>query len=270
MNFQVEICNWDKYNPRSDAKAWSWFRFQADFFGDEDLCDLPGAHLLVFIYICCKRSRSRAKIADFKLRHCAAAARTSEDDAEKAIHTLAARGLIRLREASRTDPNVDEPICPDPNGSVRGLSDPFPTYVRTDDTTSSLCPPPGANNDDGPGLSPTKLLTIWNENRGEMPKARMTSKRRPHAAARIAEEPDPNYWVGTVRRLAISPVATGKVKSDRYPNGWKADFEWLIKNDTNHVKVNEGKYDDRSQGGARRTPTPIVSSLEELDALSRG
>lgn len=242
--FQIEICNWDKYNPRSDAKRWSWFRFQADFFGDEDLRDLPGPHLLVFVYLCCKRANSREKIAEFKLRHCAAAARTSEEDAQQAIHTLASRGLIVLREISRTDPNVDVRERTDSDESESPRTDPFPTDVRTNGRTS-LCPPLAADDDSPDRFGPSDLVAIWNEHRGSLAKARMTDKRRPKAAARIKENADQAYWLEVVTRLAKSPVATGQRKSERYPSGWHADFDWLIANDTNHVKVAEGKYDDR-------------------------
>ena len=32
-------------------------------------------------------------------------------------------------------------------------------------------------------------------------------------------------------------------------HGWKASFDWLIKNDGNMIKVLEGKYDDKTKGG---------------------
>ena len=31
--------------------------------------------------------------------------------------------------------------------------------------------------------------------------------------------------------------------------GWTADFDWLIANDTNYLKVLEGKYKNKSKGG---------------------
>lgn len=132
MTFHVEICNWDKYNPRSDAKNWSWFRFQVDFFDDEDLDDLPGSHLLVFIYLCCKRAKSPDRIVELKPRHCAKKARTTVADVELALRSLADLGLVKIHTDTnadvreRTDTNA---TGPDTNADVRERPNPFPTDV---------------------------------------------------------------------------------------------------------------------------------------------
>lgn len=46
------------------------------------------------------------------------------------------------------------------------------------------------------------------------------------------------------KKLEASSFCTGE--NDR---GWKADFDWLIKNDNNIIKVLEGKYDNDDGGG---------------------
>ncbi len=85
------------------------------------------------------------------------------------------------------------------------------------------------------------LLEAWNVNRGPLRAVELlTDKRKQKLRLRWAEKPDPAYWCEVVRRIAKSSFCTGK--NDK---GWAADFDWLITNDTNHVKVMEGKYDDR-------------------------
>jgi hypothetical protein len=136
----VEIVSWNKYNPRADAKKWSWFRFQNDFFDDEDLCDLSAAHLLVFVYLCCYRAKTLSPVFEVKVRHCALKARTSIEDAERAILTLVERGLIVLHAQpsqevpERTDPNADVRERTEPSGSVLGL---FPTVTVTATNTEA-------------------------------------------------------------------------------------------------------------------------------------
>lgn len=49
-------------------------------------------------------------------------------------------------------------------------------------------------------------------------------------------------------KVEASDFCTGK--NDR---GWKADFDWLIKNDNNIIKVLEGKYDNDDGGKAARS-----------------
>lgn len=64
---------------------------------------------------------------------------------------------------------------------------------------------------------------------------------------RIREHPTLAFWVDVVRRLAASPVSTGKVISPRFPNGWRATFFWLIENADNALKVAEGRFDEQAQ-----------------------
>lgn len=45
------------------------------------------------------------------------------------------------------------------------------------------------------------------------------------------------------KKVQVSDFCTGKNE-----RGWKADFDWLIKNDNNMVKVLEGKYDNKNGG----------------------
>lgn len=91
-------------------------------------------------------------------------------------------------------------------------------------------------------ISPTPyqdFLTAYNENCGKLPKALSLSKqRKEHIAARWSEKPDLAYWVAIIRRLANSSFAA--------QGNW-AGFDWVISNDTNHLKVAEGKYDDRKR-----------------------
>ena len=89
------------------------------------------------------------------------------------------------------------------------------------------------------------MVAVWNECRGSLPEARLTTGRAAKIRARLKEQPDLAYWRAVVSRLASSDFATGK--NDRQ---WRADLGWLIRNDENHVKVSEGKYDNRAKPSA--------------------
>lgn len=82
----------------------------------------------------------------------------------------------------------------------------------------------------------------WTDNCGVLsPKKnlKLTDERRRKIRARWAEHPDLAYWADCARRMAASSFCC---------EGPWATFDWLIKNDTNHVKVAEGKYDNRGSG----------------------
>lgn len=120
---------------------------------------------------------------------------------------------------------------------VNQKSTPSSSSSSSKDKENRSCPPAG-------GPDPNILLTIWNTNRGTMPAATMTAGRRNKARARMAEKPDPNYWTAVVVRMATSRFCTGQVDGRNGGKPWRATFDFLIANDTNHVKVMEGKYDD--------------------------
>jgi hypothetical protein len=98
-----------------------------------------------------------------------------------------------------------------------------------------------------------QFLTIWNDNRGCLPKVQaLTSKRKSQIKSRLAEKEDLTYWTECVKKMAASNFCR---------EGKWATFDWLIKNDTNHVKVMEGNYDDRgsSNGSAQGNAEPECS-----------
>ncbi len=124
---KIEIVNWDKYNPRTDAKAWSWFRMQNSFFDDPDLFDLGVVELISFVYLCCERSKSGEDPA-FKInpRQMAQKCRCKEKDVRHAIDALEAIGRVVVHERRpdpnvhvrpRTDPDVHVPMRPDPRAT---------------------------------------------------------------------------------------------------------------------------------------------------------
>ena len=106
------------------------------------------------------------------------------------------------------------------------------------------------------GFGPAELLEVWNQNCGTMQVVTKLAKRRSMLCKqRLKENPAEEYWVRVIRKMAATPFMCGQgPPSDRSP--WRANFDWLIKNDLNHVKVMEGNYDDLSgQHKSKKIPT---------------
>lgn len=93
------------------------------------------------------------------------------------------------------------------------------------------------NGDSRPTVADVRaLVDVWNSNCAPLARvARLTSQRTAKAKTRLVEQPDLDEWAKIVARLAKSEFAA--------TSGW-ANFDWLIANDTNSVKVAEGKYDN--------------------------
>lgn len=88
------------------------------------------------------------------------------------------------------------------------------------------------------------LFQLWNRTAPPaLPVAREFSEaRRKKAKARLKERPLPE-WEAVILRMVASPFCRGETSRD----GWRADFDFLLKPDT-AAKVLEGKYDGRATG----------------------
>jgi hypothetical protein len=65
----------------------------------------------------------------------------------------------------------------------------------------------------------------------------LNASRRKKLAQRIREHPTYAWWNEVFLHISVSPFLFGA--GDR---SWRADFDWLIANDTNNVRIVEGIY----------------------------
>jgi hypothetical protein len=86
------------------------------------------------------------------------------------------------------------------------------------------------------------FFEIWNQNRGQLAEAKALGKGRLSKCRLRARDVGEERFLDAVRKAAATPFCLGL--NDR---GWKADFDWLIANDTNATKVIEGRYDGEPQ-----------------------
>jgi len=115
--------------------------------------------------------------------------------------------------------------------------------------------PPAPN-----GVSPDALRDAWNvvAERSSLPVCReLNADRCKHAAQRLREKPDLAYWRSVITRIGQSSFCRGETT-----RGWRADFDFLLRRST-HLRVLEGKYDDRANGAVN----PKTSG--NVDALTR-
>jgi hypothetical protein len=87
------------------------------------------------------------------------------------------------------------------------------------------------------------LFDIYNENRGPLPKAMvLTPERRSKCKTRMESHK-------AILPLFLDNFRTAVIKASQSSfccgeSGWRANFDWLIANDTNYLKCCEGRYDD--------------------------
>jgi len=63
--------------------------------------------------------------------------------------------------------------------------------------------------------------------------------RAPTIRVRLKEHPDPAFWENVFKKANFIEIGPTGIRP-----GWKPDFDWLIKNKLNAVRVVEGKYDN--------------------------
>lgn len=146
-------------------------------------------------------------------------------------------------------------------GSPEGLPNPHShSHIQIPNTHTSTSSPEE--------MPITRIDEIWNTHCGSLGKvSKLTDKRRRFMKARLADNSDAEYWKAVICRIAGSSFCCGLVeRTDGHPP-WTADFDWLMKPD-NHVKVMEGKYDDKknpAQGGLKPDfQLSVVRSLKRV------
>lgn len=91
-----------------------------------------------------------------------------------------------------------------------------------------------------PTVSAQDILEAWERvcvPRGLAAVREFTETRRKKLGLRVREHPSFEWWDELFRRIAASGFLLGNGTK-----GWKVSFDWLIDNDTNVVKVLEGRY----------------------------
>ena len=95
-------------------------------------------------------------------------------------------------------------------------------------------------------IEPADLVTAWNEHCAPVGLTKvefLSPTRKQKASVRIREHPNAEFWEKVFGSIRTSPFLKGQArpaKPDQKP--FRATFDWLIDNDTNAVKIHEGKY----------------------------
>lgn len=91
------------------------------------------------------------------------------------------------------------------------------------------------------GEEKEKISLMWNAT--QLPKIeRWSQDRLEKLSLRLQSEHFRNSIETVISKLSQSKFALGGGR-----DGWKVSIDWILANDTNYVKVLEGKYDDKSE-----------------------
>lgn len=116
-------------------------------------------------------------------------------------------------------------------------------------------------------VTPEEFVSSWNAiTTPPIPRCReLTDDRKRRVRSRLRVHPELSFWRDVFARVEASAFCRGD--SDR---GWTASIDWILSNDTNAVKVLEGRYDTRPQTSRASPPTKadkLTAMLARVAAL---
>lgn len=178
-----------------------------------------------------------------------------EGNWEKETHThLDAKSVCQTREIPFEQRQTQRPFEEKSNSTANDTAKSGKIYkhsLRNAKPTASV------------GLSPETMREIWQQERGALAELRELSPERvARCRERISHASKKSKSVAqfladfreAVVRAASTPFLCGEG-----PAGWRANFDWLVANDTNYLKVLEGRYD----AGSGTTSNASVTSRRE-------
>jgi len=106
-----------------------------------------------------------------------------------------------------------------------------------------------------PRPQPKEFVDLWNEvTQPPIPRCyELTDKRRRKIQRALTKRPIAE-WRAVFAKIQASPFCRGETSR----SSWRADFDWIIREDTIAVRVLEGKYDDDRAG-------PLLASQRTRD-----
>lgn len=206
--YKVKILNWEKWN--GGKKTSQWFKLSSQFSFDHKISSLTNSQFRLFIELLQLAANSSTNEVHLTGYNVCIGWQMRRYSLSIALSKLAELQLIEItdkRDKIRKD-KKEEIVSPK---AISAVAD----HVQ-------------------------QFFDAYNLNSGILPKAnKLTRKRKSAINQRWNEKPDLDYWVTTIKRMAASEFCTGKT-------GWTADLDFLLRPDS-HVKINEGKYDNRKQ-----------------------
>lgn len=203
----LQVINWEKYNPRTDRKKSSWFRLENGIAAEPKFFGLSAAQKFVAICIFAEASKKCGAVASINVPWLADQLKIKEVEITETIQHLASTGVVVV------------------SSGVAEVSSGCPTNERTNERTI-----PELEN------SVPLVVEIWNTKTKSPPKVKKWTKTRASKSASISIDD----WSHACEKVEASEFLSGR--SGKWSG---ATFDWLLKTE-NLTKVLEGNYDNRA------------------------
>jgi len=132
MALQIEIKNWEKFNPKRDQKTYTWLRLDQGIGTDPDLFGLTAEQKFVWVMILCEASKKNTGRVSLNLEWLADTAKVKITVIEKLLEFLEQKSTISI-------------LRPCAAVSDRELPPTTPTDERTNETDERTVLPDSAS-----------------------------------------------------------------------------------------------------------------------------
>ena len=227
-SIQIEIVNWDKYNPRKDLKSMPWFRLSSDIAFDPKLFGLSAEGRWVWIFLLSCAAKEQSGNYNLDLDYVSHHSGVSKKEIKTVFEFLNKKQLVRVTNmgANESDRITNESV---PNRTEQNEQN---RTNRTEQETVS-----------SDRCSPQTLFDFWNENRGSLPQAmELTEPRKRKAKAQLKKYPDLEHWKLALEKLCSSEFCI---------NEWRPGFDDYL-SASKRIKAIEGKYDHRNKASPQK------------------
>lgn len=100
---EIEILNWEKYNPRGDVKKPSWFRFENSLIDDPQYFKWSAEELKALIYILSMASRKNSSRVSLYLEHADDVCNISEVTIRNVLQKMVLKQTLTVLKDSRAE-----------------------------------------------------------------------------------------------------------------------------------------------------------------------
>lgn len=156
--------------------------------------------------------------------------------------------LAKKGDQTRTE---EKPVFPKPGAHTENKNNPEPKKEKQKPKESTA-----VDTSDPNLLTPQRLAELWNQRAAVHPNIspvqKLSAGRKAKAIARLKENSNLVYWADIFTKLTRLPFYCGEEGGT-----WRADFDWIIRNPDNHVKISE-----------KSIPVPGREKPKRNDAIS--
>lgn len=101
MIIEIQINNWEKYNPKRDQKTYTWLRLDNGIFVDPLIWDMSSDEKVVFIQLLCEASKKNCGVATINVKQMCHNLQISEQKINQAFDLFEEKGLTTAHDRKR-------------------------------------------------------------------------------------------------------------------------------------------------------------------------